>query len=211
MKYYIVAFVLLLSVSDLFAQKKIFINGYYLTLEGDTIYGNLLNKRNMILRFRSPEGKKRQFMPSKIKGFRIDETDYKSVFLPDLKTYRYLQVIEKGSVTLLIGNDTEIERLNPPPTRSFYLGVAVNGLGVAVPVSTKKNEPVYSGMYIEKESDTIVLSVPARNDDLYKFLQEHFSDNDTLVQEFIDHPSGINDLRRFIYKYNFLKETKTLQ
>jgi hypothetical protein len=206
MKYFTVALIIFLSVSDLFAQEKVVINGYYLTLEGDTVYGNLLNKRNMILKFRSPEGKKRQFMPSKIKAFRIDETDYKSIFLPDLKTYRYLQVLEKGSVTLLIGNDSEIERLNPPPSGGLYLGVAVNGIGVAVPVSNKKNEPVYSGMYIEKEGDTTVFSVPAKNDVLYLFLQEHFSDNDTLVQAFIDHPSGINDLRRFVYKYNSLKK-----
>lgn len=166
----------------------------------------------MYLIYRSPEGKKKSFTPSKIKGFRIDENDYRSAFLPDIKFYRFLKVSETGDVFLFKGNDKDFEMNNPLNTgTAVTAGPAGRGIyvGVQVPIRKQKAQIVYSGLYIQKGNDTILLSVPAIKESLYLFMEEHFSDNDSLVQEFIDHSSGINDFGRFIWAYNFSRQKRT--
>lgn len=206
MKFYLIYLFICCFLGNIAAQRSYLVNGYYLTLEGDTILGHLENRKDKYLICRDSTGDKKLFTPSKIRGFHLDETDYKSAFMPDLKMYRFLKIIESGDVFLFQSSDQDFYMNNSSHiVPATYSGAGKTGISVTVPLRKPKTQIVYSGLYIQRENDSIMLSVPARKESLYLFMQEHFNDNNTLVQEFIDHSSGINDFGRFVFKYNSLK------
>ena len=76
-------------------------NGYYVSLENDTVFGNLTNQDGMYLVCIDSKGKKHKFSPSSIKGFCLDHQEYTSLFIHEMNSIRYVAIKGKGYYTLL--------------------------------------------------------------------------------------------------------------
>lgn len=191
---------------EIATQDSYEINGYYISNEGDTVYGYLVNNRGKSMIYRDSVGNKKRFTPSRIKGFCINEVDYKSASLPDVHVSRFLLVLENGAVMLLSQYGEMTDEDQSQVVVGVVPGTGVIGVGVGIPVS--RSQGPNSGFYIQKKLDSNLYPVPSKKKFLYKFIEKHFPDNEPLVKEFIEKSKTIEDLSDFVFEYNNQKEAE---
>jgi hypothetical protein len=154
---------------NVLGQEEFRENGYYVTLNNDTVFGNLTNQDGMYLVYRDSKGKKRKFSPSRIKGFCLDHQEYIPFFINEMSSIRYVAIKVKGYYTLL-----HYDYMNS------YSSYGQMGLmGGAVEGSYKARN---SGYYVIKENEKGYYSIPGSNKLLRKYLSTNFS-NDTFIKQ----------------------------
>ena len=143
-------------------------NGYYVTLENDTLYGNLENQDGMYLVFRNEKGKKHKFTPSKIQSFCLDHQEYIPLSITEMNSIRYGAVKLKGYYTLL-----HYDYMSGYSTygQMGLLGGATEGMFKA------RN----SGYYVVIKNEKGYYSLPSTHKLLSKYLSDHFG-NDTFIK-----------------------------
>ncbi|MFA5971251.1 MAG: hypothetical protein WC780_02775 [Lentimicrobiaceae bacterium] len=159
---------LILSQFNVFGQEKLPENGYYITLENDTIFGNLTNQDGMYLIFRDSKGKKHKFTPSRIQSFCLNHQEYVPLFINEMNSIRYVAVKLKGYYTLL-----HYEYIDG---YSSYGQMGLMG-GAAEGMFKAKN----SGYYVIIENEKGYYSLPSSHKLLSKYLSKHFG-NDTFIK-----------------------------
>lgn len=160
---------LILSQFNVFGQEKLPENGYYVTLENDTISGNLTNQNGMYLVFRNAKGKKHKFTPSQIRCFNLNHQEYIPLFINEMNSIRYVAVRVKGYYTLLCYDFMD--------GYSSYGQMGLMG-GAAEGMFKAKN----SGYYVIIENEKRYYSLPTTHKLLSKYLSEHF-DNDAFIKQ----------------------------
>ncbi len=180
---------MLLSIDQVFAQKKFVPNGYYISKAGDTVYGYLRNKESMYLVVKMENGKRKQFTPSKIQGFNIAGKEYIPLFLREFDTKRFMVVRVKGYCSLYAYEDVD-----------KYSTYGMMGLvGGAIEGSFKAHN---SGLYIKKDKDENYYSVPSTNRLIRKFLNEHFGENTSLIESLGEDKISEDSIENFVITYN---------
>jgi len=159
---------LILQQLNVFGQTEFPENGYYVTLENDTLYGNLGNQDGMYLVFRNVKGKKHKFTPSQIRSFCLDRQDYIPLFINEMDSKRYVAVKVKGFYTLL---HYDIRNY------STYGQMGLMG-GIAEGMFKTYN----SGYYVFIENEKGYYSLPSTHKLLSKYLLNHFG-NDTIIKQ----------------------------
>lgn len=153
---------------NVFGQKEFPENGYYVTLENDTIYGNLENQDGMYLVFRNAKGKKHKFTPSQIRSFCLDHQEYIPLFIKGMDSKRYVAVKVKGYYTLLLYDVNSF---------STYGQMGLLG-GMAEGMYKSHN----SGYCVIIENEKEYYSLPSTHKLLSKYLLDHFG-NDTFIKQ----------------------------
>jgi hypothetical protein len=159
---------LILSKFNVFGQEKLPENGYYITLENDTVFGNLTNQDGMYLIFRDSKGKKHKFSPSRIRSFCLNHQEYIPLFINEMNSIRYVAVKVKGYYTLLHYDFID--------DYSSYGQMGLMG-GAAEGMFKSKN----SGYYVIIENEKGYYSLPSSHKLLSKYLLMHFG-NDSFIQ-----------------------------
>jgi len=159
---------LILPHLNVFGQTEFPQNGYYVTLENDTISGNMENQDGMYLVFRNAKGKKHKFTPSQIRSFYLNQQEYTSLFINEMGSKRYVEVKAKGYYTLLFYDVNSY---------SSYGQMGLMG-GFAEGMFKTYN----SGYYVIIENETGYYSLPGTHRLLSKYLLDHFS-NDAIIKQ----------------------------
>jgi hypothetical protein len=183
-------FLILFFSLPAFCQKSYEENGYFITLKGDTIHGYLYNKESMYLIYKNEKGKRKQFTPSKIKGFRINDKDYIPLYLKEFDSKRFMAIKEKGYYTLLQYED--VAKYGPQP----FMGGAAFG---AVQGSFQARN---SGYYLKKADDENYYSVPSKKKLLISFLNIYFADDPPILEPVPEDKSPIDSIELIVRSYN---------
>jgi len=160
---------LILPQLNVFGQTEFPQNGYYVTLENDTISGNLTDQDGMYLVFRNSKGKKHKFTPSQIRSFCLDRQEYIPLFINEIDSKRYVAVKAKGYYTLLFYDLTGY---------STYGQMGLMG-GMAEGIFKNHN----SGYYVIIKNENGYYSLPGTHKLLSKYLSDHFGNDDFIKQE----------------------------
>jgi hypothetical protein len=188
-------FLLILFSCPVFSQKSYQENGYFITLQGDTVHGYLYNKESMYLIYKNEKGKRKQFTPSKIKGFRINDKDYIPLYLKEFNTKRYMVVMERGYYTLVYFED-----IDKYGNGSMGMGgIAGAGLAGASMGALKAHN---SGYYLKKSNDDNYYSIPYKQKLLIRFLQTHFADDSSIIEGASIEKSSIDSIEFIVKSYN---------
>jgi hypothetical protein len=159
---------LILPQLNVFGQTEFPENGYYVTLENDTIYGNMENRDGMYLVFRNAKGKKHKFTPSQIRCFYLNQQEYTSLFINEMGSKRYVGIKAKGYYTLLFYDIKSY---------STYGQMGLMG-GMAEGMFKTYN----SGYYVIIENENGYYSLPSTHRLLSKYLLDHFG-NDAIIKQ----------------------------
>ena len=172
LKFILIILISFLVVDSLAQDKtsKYPINGFYVTLNGDTVSGNLKNKNQMYLIYRNTGGKKKQFMPSQIRSYSINGLEFLPMYLPDIKKKRFAAVIVNGTHMLYLYNDGTPRRL-PSHEPSSPLGAVLES-GLTAYGTEEAFNLYHSGYYLTKPGDPALYSVPSSNKLIKKFFEE---------------------------------------
>lgn len=170
----IIGCILLISNSSQAQEKpsKYPVNGYYITLSGDTIYGNLKNKEQMYLHYRDASGKKKVYTPSKIRSYNLDNQEYRPMYLENIDKKRFVAVVVTGEHTLYLYNDGSIPGMvlgSAYMSPVTFAATAVAG-GIAEGIFDAHN----SGYYITKPGIDKLYSIPSTDRLIIEFFQQHF-------------------------------------
>ncbi|MCF8372356.1 MAG: hypothetical protein K9H64_12080 [Bacteroidales bacterium] len=187
--YFLCIMFLFISAEKSFSQKRNYKEGFYISLENDTIYGYLKQKHSMYLFFRDADGHKKKFTPSKIKGFDIGGKEYKSCYLKDFELMYFLAVKEKGTISLFQYEDINDHNLNGQ--YGLIGGIAEGSFRGRV-----------SGYYIKNMNDNTLNSVPSANNLFAKFIKIHFSAINIIVEKVELGEISIDDVEEIVAKYN---------
>jgi len=168
-------------------------NGYYVSLENDTVFGNLTNQDGMYLIYRDSKGKKHKFSPSRIKGFCLDHQEYTSLFIHEMNSIRYVAIVGRGYYTLLLYD--------------FIGGYSSYGqmglMGGAVEGTFKARN---SGYFVIKKNEKGYYSLPSSNKLLRKYLSANFSDDTYIKQEAENEDLSLKSIESIFKKANEFKE-----
>jgi len=159
---------LILSQLNVFGQNEFTENGYYVTLEQDTAFGNLTNQDGMYLIFKDSKGKKHKFTPSRIRGFCLNHQEYVPLFITEMSSMRYVAVRLIGYYTLLHYDYID--------GYSTYGQMGLMG-GAAEGMFKARN----SGYYVIIENEKGYYSLPSSRKLLSKYLLNHFG-TDTFIK-----------------------------
>ena len=169
-------------------------NGYYVTLENDTLYGNLENQDGMYLVYRNEKGKKHKFTPSKIRSFCLDHQEYIPLFINEMDSKRYVAVKAKGYYTLLLYDINSY---------STYGQMGLMG-GIAEGMYKTHN----SGYCVIIENEKGYYSLPSTHKLLSKYLSDHFG-NDTFINaEAVKENLSMQSIEHIFKLANELRESQ---
>jgi len=186
---------LILPGLHVIGQETLQENGYYITLENDTVFGNLTNQDGMYLIYRDSKGKKHKFSPSRIKGFCLDHQEYTSLFIHEMNSIRYVAIVGRGYYTLLLYD--------------FIGGYSSYGqmglMGGAVEGTFKARN---SGYFVIKKNEKGYYSLPSSNKLLRKYLSANFSDDTYIKQEAENEELSLKSIESIFKKANELKESQ---
>lgn len=188
-------FLIILFSFPAISQKSYTVNGYFITLKGDTVHGYLYNKECMYLIYKNEKGKRKQFSPSKIKGFRINDKDYIPLYLKEFNTKRYMAVRERGYYTLVYFEDIA----NYGRSTMGIGGIAGAGIAGASIGALKAHN---SGYYLKKSNDENYYSIPYKQKLLMQFLQTHFADDPIILKTASEEKSSIDSIEFIVKSYN---------
>lgn len=155
-----IAVVILLFISYSKAQNSYPVNGFYVSTEGDTVHGNLENKKQMYLILRDTSGNKKTFTPSKIRSFTIDHNEYTSAFLKNIGKKRFVKVLVKGQYSLFLYEDP-----------AYYVTTDVLYAMTDHPVASYSM--FNSGYYLSIQGDEEFYSIPSTNKLITEFFERH--------------------------------------
>ncbi|NVO20659.1 MAG: hypothetical protein HXX13_13240 [Bacteroidetes bacterium] len=191
MKRIITLCLLFLALSGLksFAQPKCYINGYYLTLQGDTVVGELHFKDMMYLKYKSPDGREKKFSPSDVKGFTIQGKEYASWFMEQYNTKRFFRIEVRGYYSLLSFEDYHSQQT------TFFNGTSTGGIGFYA-------DNNYSGYYLQKPGSDFLLPIPKIMEKLRKFITEHFADDPVIMKKAEEGTYSVDSIFQLFREYN---------
>ncbi len=148
------------------------VNGYLITLLGDTIYGNLKDKDQMYLHYRDASGKKKVYTPSKIRSYSLNNQEYTPQYLENLDKKRFVAVVVKGNHNLYLYNDGSNPGMFFGSTyMSPFAGLAV---GVAGGLAEGVFDVYNSGFYITKPGNDKLYSIPSTDRLITQFFEQLF-------------------------------------
>lgn len=194
---YIVMVIALFISSQVYAQgkKKFPENGYYISLENDTIYGNLENEGSMYLIYRDEKGKKKKFSPSRIQGFYLNNVEYIPLYVKGIDLKIYVSVRLKGYYTVL----------RDDYFNSYSTYGQMGLIGGAVEGAYKSYN---SGYYVYKGDDKEYYSIPASPKLLRKYLVNNFGDDPFIKAEAANDTLSVKSVEAIFKSANELKRGK---
>lgn len=188
---FVIGLILSISVA---AQNKYTANGWYITKNGDTIYGYLKIKESMYLIAQNAEGKRKSLTPSKVKQVRIGHSTYVPMYLKEFDKKRFVTLRIKGKCSLYVYEDA---------TRALY--APAMGVGPAL-IAAGTDASFYahnSGAYLKFENDENYYSVPLNRKPFNKFICHHFSKNQEIISRLDEEwKEMIPFLAELIMEYN---------
>ncbi len=170
-------------------------NGFYVTLDNDTIRGNLKNQDCMYLIYRDAKGKKKKYSPSQIQSFCIDNQEYMSLYVKKMDVKVYVSVRLKGYYTVLL-----YDCIN---SYSTYGQMGMIG-GAAEGAYKTYN----SGYYVYKGNDTEYYSIPTTPKLLRKYLVTNFGDDPFINAEAENDTLSVKSVEAIFKSANKLKMSK---
>lgn len=145
------------------------VNGYLITLSGDTLFGNLKDKEQMYLHYRDSSGKKKVYTPSKIRSYSLNNQEYIPLYLENIDKKRFVAVIITGEHNLYLYNDGSIPGM--VVETAFIAGIATAVVGGLAESSFNIHN---SGFYITKPGSDKLYSIPSTDRLITEFFEQLF-------------------------------------